>query len=69
MPETDGLEKLLHDHPFFVAVQYHPEFKSKPTRPHPLFREFIAAALLHKEQTVPPASEESIGQGASGSAS
>ncbi len=36
----------LADHPWFVCVQYHPEFKSKPTRPHPLFREFIRAALL-----------------------
>ncbi len=69
-PERDLVEIVeLHDHPFFVAVQYHPEFKSKPTRPHPLFRELVAAALLHKEQTVPPASEESIGQEASGSAS
>jgi CTP synthase len=32
-------------HPFFVAVQYHPELKSRPLRPHPLFRGFIAAAL------------------------
>ena len=32
-------------HTFFLAVQYHPEFKSKPDRPHPLFREFISAAL------------------------
>lgn len=35
----------LDDHPWFVAVQYHPEFKSKPTHPHPLFRAFIAAAV------------------------
>jgi CTP synthase len=34
----------LIDHPWFVAVQFHPEFKSRPTLPHPLFREFIAAA-------------------------
>lgn len=33
------------DHPWFVAVQYHPEFKSNPLEPHPLFREFIGAAL------------------------
>jgi CTP synthase len=33
------------DHPWFLAVQFHPEFKSKPTKAHPLFREFIAAAL------------------------
>lgn len=35
----------LENHPWFVAVQFHPEFKSRPNRPHPLFREFIAAAL------------------------
>jgi len=35
----------LKNHPFFIAVQFHPEFKSKPDRPHPLFREFIKAAL------------------------
>ncbi len=35
----------LKDHPWFVAVQFHPEFKSKPDRAHPLFREFIKAAL------------------------
>lgn len=34
----------LPDHPWFVASQGHPEFKSRPTRPHPLFRDFIAAA-------------------------
>ncbi len=33
------------DHPFFVGVQFHPEFKSRPLTPHPLFREFIAAAI------------------------
>ena len=38
----------IEDHPWFVAVQYHPEFKSKPTHPHPLFREFIAAAVRMK---------------------
>jgi CTP synthase len=40
----------LTGHPWFVAVQYHPEFKSKPTRPHPLFREFVRAAL-HRQET------------------
>ena len=33
------------DHPWFVATQFHPEFKSRPTKAHPLFRDFIAAAL------------------------
>jgi CTP synthase len=35
----------LPDHPFFVASQYHPEFKSRPLRPQPLFREFVGAAV------------------------
>jgi len=35
----------IPDHPWFVAVQYHPEFKSQPTRPHPLFAGFVDAAL------------------------
>ena len=38
----------LKDHPWFVATQYHPEFKSRPTSPHPLFASFIAAALGSK---------------------
>ena len=39
----------LPGHPWFLAVQFHPEFKSKPTRAHPLFRDFIAAALRRRE--------------------
>ena len=35
----------LTDRPFHVGVQYHPEFKSRPNRPHPLFKGFITAAL------------------------
>ena len=41
----------LRDHPWFLAVQFHPEFKSKPTRAHPLFRDFIAAALRRRESS------------------
>jgi CTP synthase len=37
----------IAEHPFFVASQYHPEFKSRPDRPAPLFREFVGAALEH----------------------
>ena len=37
----------LPDHPFFVASQFHPEFNSRPNRPEPLFREFVAAAARH----------------------
>ena len=36
----------LRDHPFFVGVQFHPEFRSRPTRPHPLFRDFVGAAKV-----------------------
>jgi CTP synthase len=39
----------LADHPFFVGVQFHPEFKSRPLAPGPLFREFVKAALKLKE--------------------
>ena len=43
----DRLVELIElpDHPFFVAAQFHPEFKSRPLRPQPLFREFVKAAL------------------------
>ncbi|MGD0197978.1 MAG: CTP synthase [Solirubrobacteraceae bacterium] len=37
----------ITDHPFYIASQYHPEFKSRPDRPAPLFREFVGAALAH----------------------
>lgn len=43
----------LADHPWFVASQFHPEFKSRPNRPHPLFRDFIGAALAHAEDSKP----------------
>ena len=39
----------LKDHPWFLGCQFHPEFRSKPMEPHPLFREFIKASL-HKER-------------------
>src|SRR5262249_20255127 len=39
----------LRDHPWFLAVQFHPEFKSKPTKAHPLFRDFVAAALRRRD--------------------
>ena len=41
----------LKDHPWFVATQAHPEFKSRPNKPHPLFKGFIAAALQYEEKT------------------
>lgn len=49
--EKDGLVEILEipDHPWFVAVQFHPEFKSKPTLVHPLFRDFVSAALANRK--------------------
>jgi CTP synthase len=40
----------LPEHPWFVACQFHPEFKSRPTRPAPLFREFVGAALVRARE-------------------
>jgi len=40
----------LPDHPFFVATQAHPEFKSRPNRPHPLFKGFVEAALAESQK-------------------
>ncbi|MBT8354029.1 MAG: CTP synthase, partial [Desulfofustis sp.] len=37
----------IEDHPWFLGCQFHPEFKSKPMRPHPLFRDFIKASLIY----------------------
>ena len=39
----------LPDHPWFLAVQFHPEFQSRPLRPHPLFADFVRAASLRRE--------------------
>jgi CTP synthase len=48
-PDGSLVEAIeLPSHPWFVAVQCHPEFKSKPTRPHPLFRDFIGASLENR---------------------
>ncbi len=40
----------LPNHPWFLAVQFHPEFKSKPTKAHPLFAGFIAAAITRRSR-------------------
>ena len=42
------IELPKEKHPFFVASQFHPELKSRPFKPHPLFREFIKAAINKK---------------------
>ncbi|MFA0777642.1 MAG: hypothetical protein PVTTEEND_001356, partial [Candidatus Fervidibacter sp.] len=51
----------LPDHPFFIATQFHPEFKSRPNRPHPLFAAFVKAALRQRT-AVPAAPSISVGK-------
>jgi CTP synthase len=46
---VEVIELSRDEHPFFVASQYHPEFKSRPERPAPLFREFVGASLARSE--------------------
>ena len=46
---TEIVELPESEHPWFVGVQFHPELKSRPTRPHPLFKAFIAAALANQK--------------------
>lgn len=47
-PDGDLVEMIeIKDHPWFLGCQFHPEFKSSPMEPHPLFREFIRASLAH----------------------
>ena len=49
-PDNNLVEIIeIKDHPWFLGCQFHPEFKSKPMKPHPLFREFIKAALKSKK--------------------
>jgi len=50
-PDNELVEMIeLADHPWFVATQAHPEFKSRVAKPHPLFREFVGAALKFKNR-------------------
>jgi CTP synthase len=52
------------DHPWFLGCQFHPEFKSKPLEPHPLFSAFIGAAIEHKKNKSRPAVESHRAQAA-----
>jgi CTP synthase len=51
----------LRDHPYFVGCQYHPEFQSKPNKPHPLFKSFIQACLAYLDHA-PPAATDPLSQ-------
>jgi CTP synthase len=58
-PDSTYVEIIeLPDHPFFLACQFHPEFKSKPLEPHPLFREFITASYKHRQARLAAESSE-----------
>jgi CTP synthase len=50
----------LREHPYFIACQYHPEFQSKPNKPHPLFRGFIQACLAHPAVDAPRAAADPL---------
>jgi CTP synthase len=58
----------LPDHPWFVAGQFHPEFRSRPTRPHPLFREFVGAAAALADAREPVTRVERVPMARDGAA-
>jgi CTP synthase len=60
-PDGQLVEMIeLPDHPWFVGCQFHPELQSRPTRPHPLFAGFIAAAAASKQRAHPPGASASL---------
>jgi CTP synthase (UTP-ammonia lyase) len=50
----------IRDHPFMVGTQFHPEFRSRPDRPHPLFRELVRAARDRARAAASVAAEEPV---------
>jgi CTP synthase len=58
-----GLVEMIEitDHAWFVAGQFHPELKSRPTRPHPMFASFVEAAARHAEQDTMTPAEQPVG--------
>ena len=58
-----GLVEMIEitEHPWFVAGQFHPELKSRPTRPHPLFASFVGAAARHARGETRAPTEETVG--------
>ena len=62
-PDENYVEIVeVPNHPWFLGCQFHPEFKSKPFEPHPLFAAFIGASLEHKLQKQRPAATPSAGE-------
>jgi CTP synthase len=65
-PDGELVEMIeLGDHPYFIACQFHPEFKSRPTRPHPLFARFVEAAKQRRDDLLQSVKRESEGSPAS----
>jgi CTP synthase len=61
-PDEQLVEMVeLRNHPYFVACQFHPEFKSRPQQPHPLFRSFIGAALQARAEKRRQAGQAAVG--------
>jgi CTP synthase len=61
-PDENYVEIVeVPDHPWFLGCQFHPEFRSKPLEPHPLFAAFVGASLEHKLQRQRPTTAASIG--------
>jgi CTP synthase len=50
----------IEDHPWFLGCQFHPEFKSKPLEPHPLFRAFVGAAYSNRRRSNAPAETKQV---------
>jgi CTP synthase len=62
-PEGDLVEIIEYpDHPWFMAVQFHPELKSRFTAPHPIFRDFVAASLKHAHPELTKVETEAVSQ-------
>jgi len=58
-PDNELVEIIeIENHPWFLGCQFHPEFKSRPTEPHPLFRAFIEASLKGKSSLFPSVEAE-----------
>ena len=59
-----GLVEMIElpDHPWFVGCQFHPELKSRPTRPHPLFAGFVGAALRRRRGDAPDAPRKELAE-------
>jgi len=60
---VEFIEMDREKHPFFVATQAHPELKSRPIRPHPLFKAFVAAAIERSESSRLPIEIDTASQG------